>query len=148
HILEACSRRRRLDSTLRATLNRLSDAGADAATVEAELAAALVPSPARSERFRLLTAEEMVVRSVPPPLVAGIVPRGALAVLTGEPGSGKTFTILDLALHIATDRSWHGHAVHAGPVVYVVAEGVGGFPMRLAAWKAHARLDTLPTTFR
>jgi hypothetical protein len=136
-ILEACSRRRRLDSTLRATLNRLGDAGADAATVEAELAAALVSSPPRGTRFRLL--DEASVAALPRPqfLVDDVLVAQALTVVYGPPATAKTFLTLDLTLAIVTGQRWHGRAVRPGTVLYVAAEGGLGLRQRLRAWTEH-----------
>ena len=36
---------------------------------------------------------------------------------------GKTFLLLDLALHIASGRPWNGRAVDKGRVLYIAAEG-------------------------
>jgi hypothetical protein len=67
-------------------------------------------------------------------LIAGLVPVGGFVVVSGRPGSGKTFLMLDLALHVAAGRSWHGRAVTQGTVVYVAAEAQGSIPQRLHAW--------------
>jgi len=55
-------------------------------------------------------------------------------MLFGPPESGKTFLAIDVALSLATGAQWHGRDVHAGLVVYVAAEGAGGFGLRLRAW--------------
>lgn len=65
----------------------------------------------------------------------------AFAVLYGEPGAGKTFVVLDMALHIAQGRSWYGSRVREGRVLYVAAEGGNGLRRRLrAAVGPHADL--------
>ena len=40
---------------------------------------------------------------------------------------------LDLALHVAAGRDWHGVKVRGGPVVYVAGEGGFGIGNRIAA---------------
>lgn len=67
--------------------------------------------------------------------VAGILERGVLAMLVGEPETGKSFIALDLALSVATGREWHGHRVNAGPVIYVAGEGHAGLARRARAWE-------------
>lgn len=44
---------------------------------------------------------------------------------------------LDVALSIATGRTWHGHVTRRAPVVYVAGEGVRGLAQRAAAWEQH-----------
>ena len=57
--------------------------------------------------------------------------------LAGEAGSGKGFAVLDLLLSIALGRPYRGTIpVKQGAVAYVVAEGWGGIPQRIAAWLA------------
>jgi RecA-family ATPase len=68
------------------------------------------------------------------------MPQAGLCVLYGESGSGKTFMALDLAL------AWrNGPAVaraprQAGAVVYIAAEGAGGFRNRVVAALRHRDL--------
>lgn len=71
-------------------------------------------------------------------LVKGWLDRGALSVVFGESNVGKTFFALDLAVHVAAARDWHGHKVsgklgHTSPVVYVACEGGQGLRNRIAA---------------
>lgn len=69
--------------------------------------------------------------------VDGVLPAGGLVQLFGNRNSGKSLIALDLALHVGLGRAWYGRSVTAGSVLYIVAEGVGGFPARVAAWRAH-----------
>lgn len=70
-------------------------------------------------------------------LVQGVLPRGALGYLIGEPGNGKTFVALDLAYSLATGRDWWGHEVaETGPVLYVAAEDDRGVQARARAWRS------------
>jgi RecA/RadA recombinase len=70
-------------------------------------------------------------------LIDGILPRGSLSMLFGDPGAGKTFLALDWSCAIAAGREWRGRAVQAGSVVYLAGEGFSGLGRRLAAWSAH-----------
>lgn len=59
-------------------------------------------------------------------------------IMFGDPGSYKSFIALDVGIHCAIGRDWHGSSVKQGPVIYVAGEGHGGFARRLAAFqKAH-----------
>jgi RecA-family ATPase len=64
-----------------------------------------------------------------------------LALIYGEPGSGKTFLATDLAMHIALGRSWFGRSVTPGAVVYVACEGAAGISNRLAAFRRQLTLS-------
>ena len=67
-------------------------------------------------------------------LVRGVLPRAELAVIFGESGSGKSFLALDLCAAITRGIEWRGKRVARGRVVYVCAEGAGGFKARLRAY--------------
>lgn len=56
-------------------------------------------------------------------------------ILFGDPGSYKSFIALDVGIHCALGREWHGNPVKQGPVIYVAGEGHGGFARRLAAFE-------------
>jgi len=74
-------------------------------------------------------------------LVEGLIPEKSLAMMYGEPGCGKTFIALDMALSVAHKAMWQGQTVTGGQVVYVAGEGVGGLKKRIAAWHIHKQLD-------
>jgi len=79
------------------------------------------------------------------PLIAGWLDQGGTSMVVGATGSGKTFLALDLAMHVATGRAWHGRRVEPGGVVYVAAESPRGVQRRLLAAKKHHKLsDDLP----
>jgi hypothetical protein len=51
----------------------------------------------------------------------------------GEPGCGKTFTALSIALAVASGSPWLGRETRRAPVLYIAAEGVLGLKLRLRA---------------
>ncbi|WP_367574118.1 AAA family ATPase [Streptomyces griseoaurantiacus] len=77
--------------------------------------------------------------SIPPlePVVADMLFRDTLARIYGPSGTFKSFMTLDIAACVATGAPWHGQATHAGPVVYLVAEGLRGIRKRVRAWEQH-----------
>lgn len=98
--------------------------------------------------MKLLTFDDL--RGQPPIewLVEGIIPKGALCMLYAPSGVGKSWLALDLAHHIATGRRWLGREVAQGPGLYVVAEGMGGFPQRVIAWSEAVGLPDGPGPMR
>lgn len=58
---------------------------------------------------------------------------GALSVVWGGPGTGKTFVVLSIGASIATGRDWHGKEVEQGAVIYVALEGMQGAVNRIRA---------------
>lgn len=68
------------------------------------------------------------------PIVEGLLDLGTLAVVLGEPGSGKSQIVIDLSAHVVLGRNWCGRETRAGKVVYFVGEGQYGIRQRVAAW--------------
>lgn len=66
-------------------------------------------------------------------LVKGLLQRRSYAEMFGAPGAGKTFTALDVAYCVAAGLPWMGRKVHAGLVLYLAYEGVGGMVKRAQA---------------
>lgn len=79
-------------------------------------------------------------------LIDGVLERGVLGMLFGDPGAGKSFLALAWSCAIAGGQNWLGRAVQRGSVVYVAGEGRGGIGRRLEAWAKHngASLEDLP----
>ena len=89
--------------------------------------------------------------SMPPVrwLLKNVLPRSGLVFMFGQPGSGKSFLALDIALHVALDLPWCGRKVRHGPVLVLVGEGGSGLPQRVKAWRIGHRqiLDAFPAEF-
>lgn len=87
----------------------------------------------------------------PEPLIEGVIDQGALALLYGRWGSGKSFIALDWAASVATGRAWQGRPSEQRTVLYIAAEGAFGLKARVNAWEqgwhtpiADGQLDILP----
>jgi hypothetical protein len=77
--------------------------------------------------------------------VEGLLASSSLVVIYGEPGSGKTFWVLDICLHVADGRQWRDRAVEQGAVIYLALEGGAGIRNRIAAARERMALpDTTP----
>lgn len=97
-----------------------------------------VATPMRS---KLLSVTDL--GKLPPvrPLVDGFLYAGTLAQISGPPGQYKSFWTIGLACSVASGRSFEGHAVKRGKVVYVAAEGATGARARILAWCELSRID-------
>ena len=95
----------------------------------------------RASRFAVLPASEILKRKPPGWLVKDTIPDAELVLVYGASGSGKSFVMIDLAMALARGVPWFGRKVRQCPVVYVCAEGAGGFGKRLRAYAIHQALD-------
>lgn len=88
---------------------------------------------------RFTSLEEIKSRPLPECLVEGLIVEKTLAALYGPSGVGKSFLALDLAMAVAAGGVVWEREASQGLVIYIVAEGEGGFPARVQAWEtAHA----------
>lgn len=76
---------------------------------------------------------DLLAEKLPEDRVAGLIPHKGLVVLFGDANSGKTFFGLDLCACTATGQEFAGLKTKQGAVLYIVAEGYGGFAKRLRA---------------
>ena len=90
-----------------------------------------------------LTVEELLARPDPEALIAEHLMLDSLVLMWGPPAAKKSFTALDMALHVATGMWWHGNQVEPGEVIYFVGEGVNGLKARVRAWSAHHSISRL-----
>jgi hypothetical protein len=103
-----------------------------------------LPEPEDWRELELIRFADMQPRLDGRPLVKGLLDREQISVFYGEPGCGKTFLVLDLALHIAAGLCWFGRKVDQGAVVYVAAEAGRGIFNRVAAWRFQHKFDDIP----
>lgn len=98
-------------------------------------------------KFPILSIREL--EKLPPLswLVEGHFPKGGLATIYGEPGSGKSFLALDIGLSIGAGRAWNKKASKQGKALYVCAEGAAGIRQRIAAWQTYHGEDQIPDFF-
>jgi RecA-family ATPase len=84
--------------------------------------------------LRLYSTRELLAMPPPTWLIDGILPTGGFAALVGQPGAGKSFIALDMAMSVAAGGFWQGVPVQQGYVLYVSAEGGTGVGKRAKAW--------------
>ena len=79
--------------------------------------------------------------------VEGLLIDGAMSVIYGESGCGKTFFTLDLALHVAAGMPWRGREVDQRGVLYLALEGSHGINNRVAAFQLANALNATDFPF-
>lgn len=79
--------------------------------------------------------------------VEGLLTSSAMSVVYGPSNCGKTFFVVDLALHVSMGLEWRGREVDKGAVVYLSLEGAQGIRNRLAAFRAHHNLGNQQIPF-
>lgn len=80
-------------------------------------------------------------------LVKNTVPAEGLGVMFGRPGSGKTFTAIDIALHIARGLPWRGIKTRQKAVSYLSPEAGRMGANRVIGWYEHHG-EEWPDNFR
>lgn len=95
----------------------------------------------RAKGLRLLALDEVFDLPDPKFLIGRHIPETGFGILFGDPGAGKSFVALDMALHLAFGLSaYHGDPItprHEGRVLYIAGEGASGFRARARAWISH-----------
>lgn len=79
--------------------------------------------------------EDMMANiSKPDWLIKGILERGSMNLLFGEPGAGKSLFAMDWAFCAATVRDWYGHKIKEElKTLIIMGEGLRGASMRFKA---------------
>lgn len=111
--------------------------------VEAEEAA----REAADSIFTLLDIDE--IEALPPPqwLVYEMVVEDGLTVIYGDPGAGKSFIGLDMALRIAHGMDWHGAAAKPTGILYIAGEGARGLGKRVKGWRIKHGMEGVDAPF-
>lgn len=89
------------------------------------------------------------LENMPPPtwLVHEMIAEEGLSVVFGDPGAGKSFIILDMALRIAHAMDWHGIVTRTSGVLYIAGEGARGFGKRVKGWRRKHGLEGVHAPF-
>jgi hypothetical protein len=89
-----------------------------------------LPTEARPPKFNLVSWNEITFDADAEWLIKHILPRTGVALLYGQRSSFKSFVAMHMAICVALGRTWAGKRVERASVVYIAAEGQGGFPKR------------------
>jgi hypothetical protein len=110
------------------------------AIVSAAVSSAASSVDQAADRFQWLTST-----SISQPVLNGnwlikrVLPAEGLGVIFGRPGSGKTFTVMDMAMHVAAGRAWRKLKTRQAGVSYVSPEAGRLGVNRVIGWcRSHA----------
>ena len=103
-----------------------------AQTAEAKPTGALFQATSEAPLLSFLSLAEITTQPMAE-VVQGLLAYRGLTVVGSVPNAGKTFFLIDAALHIAAGETWMGRKVRQGPVVYLAAEAPGSAEMRAKA---------------
>jgi hypothetical protein len=90
-----------------------------------------------NEAFRLQMLDDLNPDATKEWLVSDLLGAREFSVWFGEPSSGKSVIVADLALHVASGKVWFERPVTQAPVVYFAAERQGLMARRLAGLKKY-----------
>jgi hypothetical protein len=107
---------------------------------------AIEPDPAE-DIFELLDLDELEALPAPTWLIADLIADHGLSVLYGDPGAGKSFIAIDMALRLAFAMDWHGTPARAAGVLYIAGEGSRGLGKRVAGWRREHAMDGVEAPF-
>jgi hypothetical protein len=100
----------------------------------------------RQRRFEIIDGPDFLQRPPQRWMFRHRIPEQSFVCILGQPGSYKTFLALDLGLAKATGRPFLEQPTTPGNVLYIAAEGVGGFSKRMRAWAYHH--TAIPPSFK
>jgi hypothetical protein len=105
---------------------------------------------AREQRegiFPLLDLDEL--EALPPPewLIHEMIVEDGLTVIYGDPGAGKSFVALDMALRLALGMDWHGTKAKSTGVLYIAGEGARGLGKRVKGWRREHGMEGADAPF-
>lgn len=97
--------------------------------------------------FSLLDMDEL--EALPPPtwLIEELIADHGLSIVYGDPGAGKSFIVLDMALRLACGMDWHGTNASQCGVLYIAGEGARGLGKRVKGWRREHALEGVDAPF-
>jgi len=93
---------------------------------------------------RFLTWEQASQLPTSDYTVKGVLPAQGVALLSGQPAVGKSFTMLSSLAHVSEGWPLCGRRVKKRPVVYLSLEGSGGLGKRIQAFRAWTKATGKP----
>lgn len=83
--------------------------------------------------FQFIAVADLKYRA-PEYVIGELIETDTLGLMFGDPGCGKSFLAVDIALSVATGTPFHGRDTKQGAVFFIAGEGHNGLARRFAAW--------------
>lgn len=93
---------------------------------------------------RLFWADDIELPNSSDYVVKNLIGRGDYTIAFGPSGAYKSFWLADLAMHVATGKTYYGLPVLQGAVLILALEGQRGFMNRILAQRMHRASDLPP----
>jgi hypothetical protein len=100
----------------------------------------VTPKPENGKRLPLLYASDVSPVIETSDFVEDLLRDKEFSVIYGQSNCGKTFFMLDLAMHVALGLKWREKEVEQGGVIYAALEGGHGTRNRIYAFKEHYKV--------
>lgn len=84
-------------------------------------------------QFQFAAVADLKYRA-PEFVIGDLIETDTLGLIFGDPGCGKSFLAVDMALSVATGTPFHGRDTRQGAVFFIAGEGHNGLARRFAAW--------------
>lgn len=99
-----------------------------------------IKAPKNNKEFPLIYSDDLKASTDTTDFVEDLLRDEEFSVIYGQSNCGKTFFMLDLAMHVALGLEWRGKAVEQGGVIYAALEGGNGTKNRIVAFKEHYQI--------
>jgi hypothetical protein len=116
----------------------------------------VVPDPDEGEQegetgardpFEVIPAHIFAAQPAGEYIIDDVIPEADIGVIYGPSTGGKSFVMIDMSMAVARGVPWRDKKVKQGKVVYIVAEGGGGFRKRLNAYAIHNQINLADVPF-
>jgi hypothetical protein len=97
--------------------------------------------------FELLDLDQLENLPAPTWLIHELIAEHGLSIVYGDPGTYKSFIVLDMALRIAFGMDWHGTNTRRCGVLYIAGEGSRGLGKRVKGWRREHALEGADAPF-
>lgn len=91
------------------------------------------PHKVKPPVFQFVPVADLKFRA-PEYIIRELIETETLGLIFGDPGCGKSFLAVDIALSVATGTPFHGRKTKQGPVFFIAGEGHNGLTRRFEAW--------------
>lgn len=95
------------------------------------------PEPSGRRKLPLLYADDVKPITDTADFIENLLCENQFSVIYGESNCGKTFFMMDLAMHVAIGKQWRDREVEQGGVIYAALEGGYNTQNRIVAFREH-----------